>query len=203
MKNKFIKKATPALDSPSIGVDGAGRVEFVLIQPTRLSLLIFVLGCAFLYLITGCGDNSTSNAVQEATGVPSWQLLPLADTQKTQDAIVLAAAPNDCPHSKVYLASDISDWRIVNGVSFATQDILTIKQDCTLRTFACGTLGYVMSGGVSMSSGTVRVMLLGHVFPNAGCLPLGETICAYSMDGVGELRISCQLVTPLSAKFEP
>lgn len=139
--------------------------------------------------IASCGDSSNQ---QESPKVNSGDSIALTNTPETFKAVYDAAPSHDCSHDKTYIAIDDFAWRIVNGFSFASEDHVEISEDCTFRTYACGTLGYVIAGGESPMSGLVNIMVVGHLFPGEGCYEPGEHLCKYTVDGAGELRFECK-----------
>lgn len=184
---------------------------FAIIRYLRLSALTWpgagaslALGLILLLYI-GCGDDSNySNPAAANTESESWAMMPLPNTEATFKAVRKAAPSNNCPHSSYYLASS-NAWSIVNGSpsDLETKDIVEINEDCTFRSFACGTVGYIKSGGTSDYRGIVEVMMLGHLVPKSNCYALGVQSCAYIADGAGELRFTCQLLEPLQSQFVP
>lgn len=197
-KFKVILRATHTRISPSTCVDGSDG-DFgsrPIIFPYLLTALL-----GSLLWVGACGGDSPENL--QGSSVSTTGALP--NTPQTFDAVAKAAPSNDCAHDKVYLASNTSAWKIMSGFGFTPLDAIEIKENCVIHTYVCGTVGYLISGGNAQygATGIANVMLLGHITPKDGCLPLGETTCAYSFDGVGELRLDCQLVKPLQTPFLP
>lgn len=162
------------------------------------------LALGFIFsLIYACGENVPIGA--NSTGQPNqnWQMIPLPDTPKTMLSVKASAPSNTCPHSTYYLAGDNFSWNIVTGYDFAVHDVIQFHEDCTMRTFDCGTVGYIIDGGTNWGSGIVHIMTLGHIIPKEGCGTLGEQSCSYTVDGANQLRWNCQLIKPLESQFIP
>lgn len=191
--NKVTLKATHTWISPSACVDGRdGSFGFRLVIPA----IILYFGIFFGILqMMGCGDESSPTVAGNSQ--PNWQLTPVPNTPATFAKVASLAPSNDCAHSKIYLAGDNFSWKIVGGLGFDTLDVVSVRENCVIESYVCGTLGYLISGGESSTNGIVNIMLLGHLNPKAGCTSLGQNRCAYSIDGTASLRLDCQLIDPL------
>lgn len=150
------------------------------------------------FALSSCGGSS-ENPV--GSNPSNQNLQALKDTPELRRALADDSPLGACPHEEVYLAG--ISWSIVNGSPFdlATQDVIQIDEDCVFQSFACGTMGYIISGGSSFNRGLVEVQMVGHLFPHPTCYQLGHHLCSYVEDGAGELRISCQLLEPQGGPY--
>lgn len=182
-------KSLPASVSPKVGIDGPRGKE--------TSLLVIFL----TVLLSGCGSSDPDPTYIEE--VPSWELTALTNTTSTFESVAEASPNKSCNHDDVYLAG--ISWSIVNGSPYdlATQDILEVNENCTFRSYACGSLGYIIEGGLAPFRGLVTVKILGHLFPKPGCYRLGTHLCGYVEDGAGEIRLDCQWIDPLKEQWLP
>ncbi len=172
--------------SPSVGVTQSGR------GPKALGLILFLSLIAILN--TGCGESSepiqgtsTQTALEnnEATLLAWKALLPAAG----------------CKDPDVFLAVDGFSWKLKNGYDHGTDDIWEIREDCSLKTFNCGTIGYLKEGGVDFNNGIATFVVLGSFTPGIGCMEPGIQSCSYVRDGSDGLRISCHNTGGLEQAF--